>query len=58
MGECVLSQVSSVSSFSHNVCYILHTAFQFPSLLPVKATMFLVMLFTVANVGKKLQLFF
>lgn len=53
--ECALSRVSSVSSFSHNVCYILHAASQFPSLLPVKAAMFLVMLFPVANVGKYLQ---
>jgi len=41
-----------MSSFSHNVGYILHAASQFPSLLPVKTAVFLVMLFTVASVGK------
>lgn len=40
------------SPFSHSIFYILHAASQFPSLLPVKATVFLVMLFTVARVGK------
>lgn len=39
-GECAVSQVSSVSSFSHNVQCSLHATSQFPSVLPVKLLWF------------------